>query len=164
MALTESRSLYEQDILLWVEDTVAKLRAGDFQGLDLDHVIEEIEAVGRSERREFLSRMTRLLEHLLKRLYVPLPDNYRGWEQTIRHQRSELRILLKSTPSLKALWEGTLEEGWSIALDNVSGEYGGIRFPDRWPFGGSVEVLLGWDLWLEAGGCPSDCPIESEEV
>ena len=66
----EALSLYEQDILLWVEDTVAKLKVRDFDHLDLENLIEEVESVGRSERREFLSRLTRLLEHLLKDLCI----------------------------------------------------------------------------------------------
>ena len=141
------RSLYEQDILLWVEDTVAKLKVRDFDHLDLENLIEEVESVGRSERREFLSRLTRLLEHLLKRMYVQLPQNYNGWEQTIRHQRSELKTLLKSTPSLKSKWEETVEDAWELALENVSTEYRKIKFPNQWPHDRSLEILLTHDFW-----------------
>jgi hypothetical protein len=80
-----NRSLYEEDILLWVEETVSQLKAGDFEHLDLEHLIEEIEALGISQKRELLSRLVVLLEHLLKRLYVDLPYDYNGWERTIKN-------------------------------------------------------------------------------
>jgi hypothetical protein len=66
-------SLYEQDILLWVEDTVNKLKNHDFKNLDLDNLIEEVESLGISQKKELISRLMVLLEHLLKRLYVDLP-------------------------------------------------------------------------------------------
>ena len=102
--MTSPVSLYDQDILLWVEDTVSKLKSRDFTHLDLDNLIEEVESLGISQRKELLSRLTTLLEHLLKRLYINLPDDYNGWERTIREQRRQIRILLKDAPSLKARW------------------------------------------------------------
>jgi len=143
----EALSLYEQDILLWVEDTVAKLKARNFEHLDLENLIEEVESVGRSERREFLSRLTRLLEHLLKRIYVQLPENYNGWEQTIRHQRSELKTLLKSTPSLKYKWGENIEDAWELALENVSKEYRKTKFPDHWLYLSDIKSMLDCDFW-----------------
>ena len=71
-------SLYERDILLWAEETVYKLKARDFDGLELENLIEEIESLGISQKKELLSRLTTLLEHLLKRLYVNLPDDRNG--------------------------------------------------------------------------------------
>jgi hypothetical protein len=51
-----------------------------------------------------------LLAHLLKRTYVPLPENYRGWENTIYEQREQLQDLLEQSPSLKAYFEDSFEE------------------------------------------------------
>jgi Domain of unknown function DUF29 len=55
--LENSISLYEQDILLWSEETAAKLRARDFDNLDLENLIEEIEALGISQKKELMSRL-----------------------------------------------------------------------------------------------------------
>ncbi len=49
-------SLYDQDILLWVKDTVAKLKARDFETLDIENLIEEVEALVTSQKRELLSK------------------------------------------------------------------------------------------------------------
>lgn len=57
-------SLYDQDILLWVEDTVANLKARDFETLDIENLIEEVEALGTSQKIAILTRLIILLEHL----------------------------------------------------------------------------------------------------
>ena len=88
--LKESRSLYERDTLLWIEDTVAKLKAQDFENIDLENLIEEIDELGKSQKKELKSRLLVLLEHLLKRLYVDSPNDFRGWEITIREQRQQI--------------------------------------------------------------------------
>ncbi|GFZ95577.1 DUF29 domain-containing protein [Okeania sp. KiyG1] len=63
-------TLYERDFLAWCEDTAAKLKDKDIENLDWENLIEEIETLGRSERRELNSRLTVLLTHILKRMYV----------------------------------------------------------------------------------------------
>ena len=72
-------NLYYRDYLQWVDDTVNKLRIGDFANLDMDNLIEEIEDLGRSQKRELNSRLKMLLEHLLKRIYVNMPQEFNGW-------------------------------------------------------------------------------------
>jgi hypothetical protein len=87
-------TLYEKDILLWVEDTVSKLKKHDFENLDIKNLIEEVESLGISQKKELMSRLMVLLEHLLKRLYVDSPYDYNGWERTIRNQRAEIDLLI----------------------------------------------------------------------
>ncbi|PSN13004.1 DUF29 domain-containing protein [filamentous cyanobacterium CCT1] len=143
-------SLYEQDILLWSEDTVAKLKARDFDHLDIEHLIEEVESLGISQRKELISRLIVLLEHLLKRLYVNLPNDYNGWERTIRTQRGELEILLDAVPSLSGRWEPSFDKAWQIALKNVRKEYPNISFPSEWTCDRSIEPMLNRDFWFES--------------
>jgi hypothetical protein len=143
-------SLYEQDILLWSEDMVAKLKARDFEHLDIEHLIEEVEALGISQKKELISRLVVLLEHLLKRLYVNLPNDYNGWERTIRTQRGELEILLDAVPSLISRWEISFDKAWQIALKNVRKEYPQITFPSKWTYDRSIEQVLNNDFWLES--------------
>ena len=145
--LTLTRSLYEQDFLLWSEDTAAKLRARDFENLDLENLIEEVESLGRSDRKELLNRLVVIFEHLLKRLYVPLPEDYNGWERTIRTQRNRLIVLLKGSPSLKSIWQNNIEDAWTIALKTVREDYPKVTFPDRFPYATDVETLLNQKYW-----------------
>ena len=145
----EVLSLYEQDIVLWVEDTVAKLKARDFANVDLTNLIEEVESVGVSQRSQLLNRLIVLLEHLLKRLYVQLPQDYNGWERTIRTQRRHLETLLEDSPSLQSIWSERFDRAWKSALKTVRKEYKNHPFPDRFPYPSDVESMLDRDFWEE---------------
>lgn len=83
--------LYNQDFCLWVDATVAKLRAGEFGTVDWEHLIEEVEALAKRDRRELESRLRVLMSCLLKRVYVKSPEDYRGWENTIKDTISKTR-------------------------------------------------------------------------
>ena len=150
--LDRATSLYERDILLWSEETVAQLRARDFDNLDIDHLIEEVEALGISQKKELISRLIVLLEHLMKRLYVNSPHDYLGWERTIRAQRSELEVLLDVVPSLRTRWEISFDKAWRIALKNVSREYNQTDFPVEWLYSRSPADMLDRDFWLDFSG------------
>ena len=91
---------YESDIVAWANEQAALLRAGQFNMLDLEHIADEIEDVGKSERRELRSRMAVLLAHLLRRQYQ---EGFRSksWQRTIKEQRRGIAGCLKETPSLK---------------------------------------------------------------
>lgn len=115
-SIVNQKSLYDCDFLLWTEETAGQLKVKDFENLDLENLIEEIEALGRSEKRELKSRLLVLLEHLLKRLYILMPYEYNGWERTIREQRIQIELLLDDSPSLKNQWDESCHLAWSLAL------------------------------------------------
>ncbi|BAZ80498.1 DUF29 domain-containing protein [Sphaerospermopsis kisseleviana CS-549] len=140
-------SLYEQDYLLWIEDTVNKLRSRDIEGLDFENLIEEIESLGRSDKRELENRLEELLEHILKRKYVNMPDCYRRWVESIIKQRNGLRKLLKNSPSLKPYFSQVFDEAYAEALKIVRNGYPQCEFPDTWLFSRDLEAMLNVDFW-----------------
>ena len=140
-------SLYEQDYLLWIEDIVHKLRSRDIEGLDIDNLIEEIEDLGRSDKRELENRLAELLEHILKRNYVHIPDCYRGWVESIIKQRIGIRKLLKNSPSLKPYFSQVFDEAYADALKIVRNGYPQCESPDTWPFSCDIEAMLNVDFW-----------------
>ncbi|MFM7579894.1 MAG: DUF29 domain-containing protein, partial [Microcystaceae cyanobacterium] len=111
--------------------------------------IEEVESLGISQKKELLNRLTTLLEHLLKRLYVDIPYDYNGWERTIRTQRKKLEVLLIQVPSIKSQWEITFDHAWKIALKTVKSEYTQVNFPESWPFASDLEAMLNHQFWQE---------------
>ncbi|NJL89798.1 MAG: DUF29 domain-containing protein [Coleofasciculaceae cyanobacterium SM2_1_6] len=141
------KTLYDQDFLAWIEDIADKLKAREFESLDLENLIEEINSLGASQRRELLSRLTVLLEHLLKRIYVDLPQEFNGWVRTIRNQRLELEILITQSPSLKSIWLQSFSEAWRLARKRVNKDYPLVEFPDSWQFSYEIEDLLDVDFW-----------------
>lgn len=95
--------LYDADYQLWLNDTVAQLKARNFSNLDLENLIEEIESLGRSDKRAISSYLLRLCEHLLKLKYWESERElcFRGWILEINNFRSEIELILQDSPSLK---------------------------------------------------------------
>lgn len=116
---------YDRDVILWAQEQAALLRSGDFSQLDIQHLADEIEDVGKSEKRELASRMSLLLEHLLKWQYQPEKRSV-SWQTTIKVQRKGIELAVKATPSLKAVmrdddWQTSV---WGDAIDQASRETG----------------------------------------
>jgi hypothetical protein len=137
-----SQSLYDRDLNLWAETTVFQLQAQRFDEVDWQSVIEEIESLSKWDKREIRSRLQVLLGHLVKRQYVNSPEDFRGWEATIREQRSSLTQILEDSPSLKLYLLDNLDPVWQKALAEVREEYPGVEFPQECPFPSDVEILL----------------------
>jgi len=139
---------YEHDIVAWAKQQAQFVRNEQFDLLDLEHIAEEIEDVGKSEQRELASRMAVLLCHLLKWAYQPARRGT-SWQATIRTQRDRIRYRLKKTPSLKTCLEDS--EWWSdawadardIATNETSIPYD--TFPESCPWGS--EAILS-DQWF----------------
>jgi hypothetical protein len=134
--------LYEYDYLAWCERTATQLKVKDLTNLDFDNLIEEIESLGRSVRRELRSRLLVLVTHLLKRMYVSSPEYFNGWEATIVEQSRQIQVLLQESPSLKPYFIQIFPEVYVDALDIVSVEYKQTSFPNVCPFNGEVEAIL----------------------
>jgi hypothetical protein len=99
-----TQTLYDQDYYLWLQTTIKQLRSGQVFTLDLENLIEELESMGKSDRRALESLLTRLLEHLLKLTYWQGEREYnqRGWKNEIRNFRLQIKKILKDSPSLKS--------------------------------------------------------------
>jgi hypothetical protein len=145
------KSLYDSDFLLWTQDTITKLRVRDFDHVDLDNLIEEIESLGKSDKKEILNRLATLLEHLLKRMYVDLPDCFNGWENTIAEQRRQIKRSLKLSPSLAPYFAEIFDYAFEDALHEVRREegYKSINFPDTWQFSRDLDSMLNVDFWVD---------------
>src|SRR3954452_4254252 len=96
--------LYDEDFVLWTKMQEAALRAAarrsTNQTIDWEHLVEEVEDLGKSVRHELRSQLTRILHHLLKLEYSPAIDPRRGWKNSVRQARLEIAKLLGENPSL----------------------------------------------------------------
>ncbi|MFO0127364.1 MAG: DUF29 domain-containing protein, partial [Pseudanabaena sp.] len=63
------KTVYEQDYLMWLEMTTEQLRTGKLENLDIENLLEEIEAMARKEKVALESNLEILLMHLLKYQY-----------------------------------------------------------------------------------------------
>lgn len=144
---TAGKTLYEEDFYGWLQETVNFLKQRRFQELDLDNLIEEIETMGRSEKRELESRLTRIIEHLLKLIYWKAEKEYnaQGWRITIIEQRRQIQRLLKDSPSLKRLLSETWLDCYQAAREDTLNKYQlpSELLPIEAPF--SLEEILNSD-------------------
>ncbi len=147
MTLATAKKLYDQDFVLWIEETVKQLKSEDFSQIDLDNLIEEVESLGKSERQAVDSFLARLLEHLLKRCYVNLPECYRGWEIEIRNFRQEINRKLKDSPSLKRFMLEIFPESYKDALKAMREDYPNTSFPDVCSFPDDLDKFLNDKFW-----------------
>ncbi len=129
------KTLYEQDFNLWLEETANLLKTRQLEELDYDNLIEEIESMGRSDKRALESNLEQVLIHLLKWQYQ---SNKRtnSWRYSIAEHRSRLKKIFKQSPSLKRYYDEVLEECYQEARFLASEETGlNIKtFPETLPF------------------------------
>ncbi|MBV9404474.1 MAG: DUF29 domain-containing protein [Acidobacteriaceae bacterium] len=106
--------LYDRDFLEWTEATVQAIRTGRWNDIDREALAEEIEDLGKRDRREVISRLQVLLQHLLKCKYQPEQQSS-TWLVTINEQRRQLALLFEDSPSLRAQAEKFIENAYPEA-------------------------------------------------
>jgi hypothetical protein len=99
--------LYQDDIVSWSERQAQLLRqhaavARVNDAIDWPNIIEEIEAVGGSERAALASHIGTVIEHLLKLQASPAKEPRSGWRETVIRTRSAIAGQLEDSPSLRA--------------------------------------------------------------
>jgi hypothetical protein len=139
-------SLYEQDFYAWANEQANLLRTGQVSAADIEHIAEEIESMGKTEKRELANRLAVLLLHLLKWQFQPVR---RGdfWEATVRVQRRDLTVLLKDNPSLKGKVAESVEQAYGNAVIQTAAETGfpEMTFPAECPW--SFDQIMDAAFW-----------------
>jgi hypothetical protein len=143
--MTQSAS-YEADYLRWLDAQARHLRAGELDQLDRVHLLEEIEGMSRSERRQLRNRLIVLVQHLLKICHQPQRHS-RSWDVTVITQRVDIKLLLKESPSLRPSLSATLDDIYTNARREAACETGLDLdcFPEQCPF--SIEEVLDDEWW-----------------
>lgn len=142
-------NLYDEDVIAWAEEQARLLRSRQWSQLDIDNIVEEIEDVGKSEKRELQSRMCALMAHLLKWAYQPGRRGH-SWDKTIREQRAAIGRDLAKYPSHTALlhdpdWLGV---AFGRARATTYVETGQPALPDQLPW--TLAQLMSPDFWPDA--------------
>jgi len=96
-----SSTAYETDYNQWLKETVKQLQERNFDQVDLDNLIEEIESIRKSDRRALMSLLTRLIEQLLKLAYWQEEKKRSGnhWAAAIVNFRAQIQHRLEDSPS-----------------------------------------------------------------
>lgn len=126
---------YDKDFYAWSIKSARLIREKKFSELDIEHVAEEIESMGKREKRELINRLILLVAHLLKWKVQPARRS-KSWMLTIKNQRIELQDLLEENPSLKKELEGKAKHIYMRAVLKAAEETGidENKFPKIPPF------------------------------
>jgi hypothetical protein len=115
--------LYEHDFFQWTQTTAALIRQGTWHEVDPESIAEEIESLGKRDRRELESRLEVLTMHWLKWRYQPEGrEESRRWYDTILAQRGQIRRLLNDSPSLRPWVATLLEQRYARARRRAMGD------------------------------------------
>lgn len=142
-------TLYERDLYAWAMQNAVLLRAGRLGEIDHMNIAEELESMGRSERRALESRLAVLLMHLLKWCYQP-ERRGRSWQATIREQQRQVARLLADNPSLRPELPKLVADAYIDAVLLAIAETGldEATFPVTCPFA-LEQIMSERDRWDE---------------
>jgi hypothetical protein len=146
--MDRNSALYEEDFYAWTIEQARLLREGALSEIDAENIAEELECMGKSNRRELRSRLIVLLMHLLKFRFQA--DRISpSWRITIRAQRDEIQALLADSPSLHPAVTEMLARAYIRARQDAIDETGlpATAFPAECPF--TPEQILSEDFLPE---------------
>ena len=142
------RSLHDGDFYAWSLEQAALLRAGRAAEADLAAIAEEIESMGKTEKRELVSRLTVLLLHLLKWRFQPAGRG-NSWRLSIANARDEISDLIADNPSLKSVLDDVTASAYRYARRKaaIETEMGEEAFPPHYPW--SFAQAMDEGFWPE---------------
>ncbi|PZV26684.1 MAG: DUF29 domain-containing protein [Snowella sp.] len=111
------QTLYDSDFQVWIEKTIDCLEKQQFNRLDIQHLIEELTDLGRSDRKELESNLMILMAHLLKlKIQNNVPEQMKGsWYDSVVEHRQRVYKNLRDTPSLKNYLETAIQSAYPDA-------------------------------------------------
>ncbi|NES20297.1 MAG: DUF29 domain-containing protein [Symploca sp. SIO3E6] len=149
--------MYQQDFNCWRENIIEQIKARNLSAIDWDNLLVELEEMGKSEKRAFISNLTILIAHLLKILVqTDAPDSMKGsWYSSVTEHRFRVQKDLQESPSLQSYLEEAIakayQDGRKLAIKEGKRASFGIRqpnpedYPHQCPF--TIEELLDEDFY-----------------
>jgi hypothetical protein len=137
---------YDEDFHAWAKLNAELMRQGKLSEVDAEHIAEELENMGKSQKRELVSRLAVLLAHLLKWQHQP-DKRSDSWVSTIVAQRTEILLLLDDSPSLRHDMDSSIEKGYRFARDRAAREMGIAKevLPESCPY--SSDQMVSEEFW-----------------
>ncbi len=142
------KTLYEQDFHSWTQQHIAFLKEAKFAEIDVDNLIDELESMAKTDRRELVNRLIILIAHLLKWQYQPAMRS-KGWQSSIIEQRAQIDFLLDDVPSLKSYLQEAISKAHPRAVKVAAKEtrLASASFPSQCDY--AIEQLLDENYYPE---------------
>src|SRR5262245_40402306 len=168
--MSTSTTLYDQDFYAWTQEQAALLRAGTLEALDIDHLAEELDTLGRSEKRALESDLEVVLLHLMKWQQLPTyREESHSWFDTIVEHRSRIRRLLRDNPSLRPQVEEIVQDVYPTARERALVATTRSLFPASHGPGRRGKTWVQTDKGIlrevtRRSPFPTTCPWTADEV
>ena len=121
--MTDAATLYDQDFVTWTEQQAEALRAAARGGtnprLDWENLAEEIESLGKSDRRELHRQTCRIVRHLAQLQFSEAIEPRDGWRESIIDGRVQAELVLADSPSLKPQLAQIIEHQTPKAMERA---------------------------------------------
>jgi hypothetical protein len=147
-------TLYDQDFYTWALESARGLREMRFADIDIEHIAEELEDMGKSRSRALESQLARLLAHLLKWSQQPESRPWCGnsWRASIRDAQREIKSILEENPGLKPHLPEVFLKAYPKSVDRAIADTNlpESRFPVVCPW--SLEQVMDEGFWPNCGG------------
>ncbi len=138
---------------MWLHEQITNLKQQRWESLDVDHLVEELEALSASNKRELYSYLVVVLAHLLKWEHQPLQRSG-SWKGSIQNGRRRIARLFKDQPSLKPYLSEILLEAYQEACQLAADETGLRSYPFEVPYG--IAEILSLDFFPFSRHFPTD--------
>ena len=138
------KNLYDDDFYVWTESQADLLRKRQFEALDLENLIEEVEALGRAEKSGVLNTASVIIEHLLKLQYSPAQEPRHTWRASVREHRRRIRRDL--TPRLRQILDQELSALYQEIRDDTA------------------ALLRDYSENAAANALPTTCPYSLDQI
>ena len=140
---------HDEDFYGWALNTAALLKQKKYHEVDMNSIIEELEEMSRSEKRELINRLAQLIFHLLKWQFQP---DFRGrsWRASIKEQRQQVEIILEQNPGLKSKLMDCIITAYKLSIPMIETEtpIDMKDFPTECPY--TFEQLLDQQFYPES--------------
>ena len=144
---------YEKDVVAWAQEQAQLLRSGQLSALDIEHIAEEIEDVGKEQKVALQSHFRQILIHLLKLNYSPAQDPRDGWIEEIFEFRAQAESRIEDVPSLKHYADELFARAWPqarrAAVNALERYRESAEIPDECPY--TIDQVMDSDFLPEQG-------------
>lgn len=117
------KTLHETDFAKWLEEQTSLLKQKRFNELDIEHLIEEMEDLGGSEKSAIESHLTIIMMHMIKQQMQPERAS-KSWDDSIVNGRVQINKILKRNPSMRNYLHSVYHECFKDAVKYASKEMG----------------------------------------
>ena len=155
----KTNGLYDRDFYSWSLQQAEALRRRDYDAIDWENVIEEIEAMARQERRSWRKFCARAIEHLMKIAYWDHATKgmLQHWTSEVMDFRQKMAVLIMENPGLKGQYDEMFADAWKLGRSMAVKSFQKYDVEHRG--GASEQTYRNWDRLL-----PEECPYRLDQV